>query len=100
MRLRAARDGETLEFEDLPEEVTDTQAETVVEAETHAAPAGDDDLALLGDDDEPPFADGEVEQALIGAIDDAGDSALPETAAADDSAFYLHRRQRSAVGQY
>ena len=44
-------------------------------------------MALLGDDDEPPLADGEVEQALIGAIDDADDSATPETVAADDSAF-------------
>lgn len=87
MRLRAARDGETLEFEDFPEEEPDTQAETVVEAEMHATPEGDDDLALLGDDDEPPLAAGEVERALIGAIDDADDIATPETVAADDSAF-------------
>lgn len=82
MRLRAARDGETLEF-DIPPEAA-PEPESLVAAEARTAAQGDEDLALLDDDDEPPLVDA---VAQLTAPDEADGMAAPETVPADDSAF-------------
>ncbi len=82
MRLRAIRDGDALEFEDLPEEIP--ESEMVVEAEAGDAAAEGDDLTLLDDDDEPPWEDSEAELATA---DGADEDMAPQPIAADDSTF-------------
>ncbi|MCY3865556.1 MAG: tetratricopeptide repeat protein [Chloroflexi bacterium] len=81
MRLRAVRDGDALEFEDLPEVIPEPEQE----AEANAGDAADmgDDLTLL-DDDEPPWEDSDAEPA---AAEDADEDMAPQTVAADDSTF-------------
>ncbi|MCY3917434.1 MAG: hypothetical protein OXG49_15605 [Chloroflexi bacterium] len=81
MRLRAVRDGDALEFEDLPEVIPEPE----LEAEVKAGDAADmgDDLTLL-DDDEPPWEDSDAEPA---AAEDADEDTAPQTVAADDSTF-------------
>ena len=85
-RLRAARDGLSLEFEDPPQEETQPEKEPAAEFQTPEPAADDDDLALLGDDDEPPLLDGVIELATSREAEDLDEAAPPETAA-DDSAF-------------
>ena len=75
MRLRATRDGEALEFED---------PETAAEAEAGSALDGDEELALLDDDGEPPLVDS---AAALANSDAAATEATPSGSAADDSAF-------------
>ena len=87
MRLRAARDGESLEFEDPPQAEPQPEKEPVVAIQTHDPAANDDDLALLGDDDEPPLVDGAIELESSKAADDLDEAPPPETVPADDSAF-------------
>ncbi|MCY4064699.1 MAG: tetratricopeptide repeat protein [Chloroflexi bacterium] len=81
MRLRAIRDGDALEFEDLPEEVP--EPEPVVVAEAGGAAEGDD-LTLLDDDHEPPWEDSDAEPP---AAEDEDEEMAPQTVSADDSTF-------------
>ena len=81
MRLRAIRDGEVLEFEELPEEAP--EPELVVEAEAGDRAEDGDDLTLLDDDDEPLLVDSDAERAA----EDTDDETAPETVAVDDSTF-------------
>ena len=77
LRLRAIRDGDALEFEDLPQEFPEAEAVVAAEAEG-------DDLTLFDDDDEPPWADGDGEQT---AADVADEDIAAQTVATDDSTF-------------
>ncbi len=86
MRLRAARDGISLEFDDPPQEEPQPEKEPAAEFQTGEPAANEDDLALLGDDDEPPLLDGAIELATSREAEDLDEAAPPETAA-DDSAF-------------
>ncbi len=86
MRLRAARDGLSLEFEDPPQEEPLPEKEPAAEFQTGEPAANEDDLALLGDDDEPPLLNGVIELAASREAEDLDEAAPPETAA-DDSAF-------------
>ncbi len=86
MRLRAARDGISLEFDDPPQEEPQPEKEPAAEFQTGEPAANEDDLALLGDDDEPPLLDGAIELATLREAEDLDEAAPPETAA-DDSAF-------------
>lgn len=86
MRLRAARDGISLEFDDPPQEDPQPEKEPAAEFQTGEPAANEDDLALLGDDDEPPLLDGAIELATSREAEDLDEAAPPETAA-DDSAF-------------
>ncbi len=86
MRLRAARDGISLEFDDPPQEEPQPEKEPAAEFQTGEPAANEDDLALLGDDDEPPLLDGVIELAASREAEDLDEAAPPETAA-DDSAF-------------
>ncbi len=85
-RLRAARDGISLEFDDPPQEEPQPEKEPAAEFQTGEPAANEDDLALLGDDDEPPLLDGAIELATSREAEDLDEAAPPETAA-DDSAF-------------
>ena len=52
MRFSAIRDGEVLEFEDLPDEAPEPEPVAVDEAaDAPGAPADAEDLTLLGDDE-------------------------------------------------
>ena len=82
MRLRAIRDGDALEFEDLPEE--EPEPETVSEAEAGDRADDNGGLTLLDDDDEPPWEDSHAEPA---ATKYADEDMAPETVAADDATF-------------
>ena len=84
MRLHAIRDGEALEFVDVPEEEPEPEAETIVEDEAGTAADDGEDLTLLDDDDEPPLVDSDAEPA---ASEDADEEMAPETSAADDATF-------------
>ena len=81
-RLRAIRDGDDLQFEELPEDRP--EEETVVDAEAGDPGEEGDDLTLLEDDDEPPWEDSDAEPA---AAEDAEEALAPQAAAADDSTF-------------
>ncbi len=78
MRLRAIRDGDVLEFEDLPDE----EPEPVLAGEAQAADA--DDLRLLGDEDEPPLIDSGED---IVPPEEGAEDAAAKVVATDDSTF-------------
>ena len=75
-RLRAIRDGETLEFEEPPE--------AAPTPDTEASPAADDLTLLDDDDDEPPLVD---DAAPAAAPEEAEPEETPAPVAADDSTF-------------
>ena len=79
-RLHAIRDGETLEFEDVPDE--EPQPETVPDLVAQDAEEAEiDDLALIeGDDDEPPLLD-DID------LEDGDEDNGKEDALADDATF-------------
>lgn len=79
LRLHAIRDGESLEFEDLPEAEEPAPVDVADETEElMAAAAPNDDLSLLEDDaDEPTMIESE----------DSGEDGAEELPQADDSTF-------------
>ena len=84
LHLRAIRDGDALEFEDVPEEEPEPEMPSAVAGEAEDPAIDTDDLALLGDDDEPPLVD-DGEEAVAYAADEEEEA--PETVPADDSSF-------------
>ena len=79
MRLHAIRDGESLEFEDAPEE--EPEPEVIDEAEAQGAAEDPDNLVLVDDDDEPALLEEDEEPAT------ADDESVIEKLRVDDSTF-------------
>ncbi len=80
LRLRAIRDGEILEFEDLPEAEADAEASDA-EAEDQAV-APDSDLSLFDEDAGEPSL-----EPSLAANEDTGENGADQPQQADDSTF-------------